>query len=221
MTNIVIFGGTGMIGQRAVREALSRGDKVTAVARDTSRITDQDPNLTVKAGDVTDPQSVVALAAGADVVISAVSPPRETWADGAQTQAHASEVLDGLLTGLRSLGADAPRLIVVGGAGNLLAAPGIRLIDTPDFPAEYKNEALAHATLLKGLRGVSDLEWVYFSPPVMIAPGERTGTFRLGGDELLTDAEGNSSISAEDYAVALIDEAENPKHVREHFTIAY
>jgi uncharacterized protein len=221
MTDIVIFGGSGMIGQRAVREALGRGDKVTAVARVTSRITEQDPNLTVETGDVTDPESVAALAAGAEVVISAVSPPRETWADAAQTQAHASEVLNGLLTGLRSLGADVPRLIVVGGAGNLLGAPGTRLVDTPEFPPEYKNEALAHVVLLKGLREASDLEWVYFSPPIVIAPGERTGAFRLGGDELLTDAEGNSSISAEDYAVALIDEAENPKHVREHFTVAY
>jgi uncharacterized protein len=217
MAKIVLFGASGMIGQRVLREALDRGHEVTAVARDTSKLTRTDPKSTVTSGDVTDPGSVAKLAAGADVVISAIS----TRAPGGDPEAALAAVADSLIRGLRSLAPDAPRLIIVGGAGSLEVAPGVRLVDTPEFPAAYKSESLAHAGLLGVFRGVTDLEWTYLSPAAEIAPGERTGTFRLGDDELVVDAAGESRISAEDYAVALVDEAETPKHVGRRFTVGY
>lgn len=218
MAHFVIFGGSGMIGRRAVREALDRGHKVTAVVRDPAKLTEQDPELTVVAGDVTDPAAVAKLSAGADAVISAVSPMTVAVADPEVTFAP---VVVGLVEGLRATGTDAPPLVVVGGAGSLKLPSGERLMDAPFFPDEYKAAAAAHADLLDRLRRVPDLAWSYFSPASVIAPDKRTGTFRLGGDDLLFDPQGDSFISAEDYAVALVDEAESPKHVRERFTIAY
>ena len=218
MAHFVIFGGSGMIGSRTVIESLSRGHQVTAVVRDPARVTAQHPELTMVAGDVTDPAAVAKLTAGADAVISAVSP---MTVPGADPEVTFAPVVAGLVEGLRAAGTDATPLVVVGGAGSLRLPTGERLMDAPFFPDEYKPAALAHADLLERLRGVSDLAWSYFSPASVIAPRERTGTFRLGGDDLLFDAEGESFISAEDYAVALVDEAESPKHVRERFTIAY
>jgi uncharacterized protein len=218
MAKVVLFGASGMIGQRVLREALSRGHEVTGVVRDTSKLTESDPKLTIAAGDVTDSASVAKFAAGADVVISATAAPRVA---GGDPEAVLTAAAHGLIEGLRSLGPDAPRLIVVGGAGSLEVAPGVRLLDAPGFPEEYRAEALAGSAMLGIFRGVSDLEWSYLSPAIEIAPGERTGAFRLGGDEVLADAEGNSRISAEDYAIALVDEAETPKHVRRRFAVAY
>jgi putative NADH-flavin reductase len=110
---------------------------------------------------------------------------------------------------------------VVGGAGSLEVAPGVRLIDTPQFPAIYLNEAKAGAVFLDKLRAEPALNWTFLSPPGLIQPGERTGRFRLGGNQLLVDAAGNSAISAEDFAIALIDELETPNHIRKRFTVAY
>ena len=217
MAKIVLFGASGMIGSRALAEALARGHEVTAVVRDPARVTTTDPKLTVATGDVTDPATVTRLGEGADVVVSAVSQ-RGPGLD--QTAAY-DAVGRGLVEGLRALGADAPRLVVVGGAGSLEVAPGARLVDQPGFPDAYKSEALAHAEVLEKLRGVTDVRWSYLSPAVEIAPGERTGTFRLGGDAVVSDADGKSFISAEDYSIALIDEAESGKHVGERFTLAY
>jgi putative NADH-flavin reductase len=217
MAKIVLFGASGMIGQRALTEALGRGHEVTAVVRDPAKVTTDHPNLTVVAGDVAQPATVTRLAEGADVVVSAVSQ-RGPGLD--QTAAY-DAVGRGLVEGLRALGADAPRLVVVGGAGSLEVAPGQRLVDQPDFPDSYKGEALAHGDLLEKLRAVTDVKWAYLSPAAMIHPGERTGSFRVGGDALMSDADGKSFISAEDYAVALIDEAESGKHVGERFSVAY
>lgn len=220
MANIVIFGGSGMIGQRAVREALGRGDTVTAVARDASRIADEHPNLTKLAGDASDGQLVAKLAAGADAVVISIAPPRTAEATLEDKRAALAAIFDSVLGALRSLGADAPRLIVVGGASSLMVGE-VRLLDTPDFPDIYKTEAASHAEVLERLRGVSDVRWTYLSPAAEIAPAERTGVFRLGGDDLLVDADGKSFISAEDFAVALVDEAEKPQHVGRRFTVAY
>jgi len=218
MSRIVVFGASGMIGQRVLREALDRGHQVTAVARDTSKITASADGLTVTAGDVTDPESVAGLALGADVVVSAIAPPR---VPGADAEGALIAAADGLIDGLRPLGEDAPLLIVVGGAGSSEVAPGVRLVDSPGFPDLYKAEALAHAATLEHFRRAVDLAWTVLSPAATIAPGERTGVFRLGRDELITDAEGNSNISAEDFAVAVIDEAEKPSHLGHRFTIGY
>lgn len=220
MAHFVIFGGSGMIGGRAVREALSRGHRVTAVVRDPAKLTEKDASLTVVAGDVTDPATVAKFAAGADAVVSAVSPAQLAGAEPQLTVTFAP-VFTGLVGGLRALGAQAPRLVVVGGASSLKLPTGERLFDAPGFPEAYKPAALAHADFLERLRGVSDLHWSYLSPSAEVAPDKRTGTFRLGGDELLLDAEGKSFISAEDYAIALIDEAEDPKHPRRRFTVGY
>jgi uncharacterized protein len=222
MSKIVVFGASGMIGERVLREALDRGHQVTAVARDASKITrsadGSTGGLTVAAGDVTDPESVAGLALGADVVVSAVAPPR---AAGADAEGALVAAANGLIDGLRPLGEDAPMLIVVGGAGSLEVSPGVRLVDTPDFPDVYKAESLAQAAALEHYRAVVDLAWTVLSPAATIAPGERTGVFRLGHDELIADAEGNSSISAEDFAVAVLDEAESPSHLGRRFTLAY
>ncbi|HEX4788940.1 MAG TPA: NAD(P)H-binding protein [Actinospica sp.] len=217
MAQLVLFGASGMIGGRVLAEALERGHQVTAVVRDPSKVKGGDPNLTVVAGDVTDPASVTRVAQGADAVIAAVS----RRGPGLDQKAAYRAVGDGLVQGLRALGADAPPLVLVGGAGSLEVAPGQRLVDQPGFPDTYKSEALAHADLLDWLRGVEDVKWAYASPAAEIAPGERTGNFRLSGDALLSDADGRSFISAEDFAVALVDEAESGTHRGRRFTAAY
>ena len=217
MSKIVIFGGSGMIGQRAVREALSRGHEVTAVVRNPSKVTEEHPNLTVQAADVTDATAVEKIVTGADAVISAVSPRTPGIEPKQQVEAN----IDSLITALRAIGNSAPYLVVVGGAGSLLVGSGERLVDQPFFPDIYKAEALAHAAGLERLRGVSDVAWTYVSPAGVIAPGERTGAFRLGDDYLLADADGNSNISAEDYAIVLIDEVERREHAGRRFTAAY
>jgi putative NADH-flavin reductase len=217
MSKIVVFGASGMIGQRVVREALSRGHEVTAAVRNPDKVTEQHPNLTVQAADVTDPAAVEKLVAGADAVISTTSP----RTPGIEPKDQVAANIDSLVSVLRSLGDSAPYLVVVGGAGSLLIGSGERLVDQPYFPDIYKPEALAHAEGLEKLRGVSDVAWTYVSPAGVIQPGERTGTFRLGDDYLVTDAEGDSNISAEDYAIVLIDEVEKREHVGRRFTAAY
>ncbi|HWG28291.1 NAD(P)-dependent oxidoreductase [Actinospica sp.] len=217
MAKVVLFGASGMIGQRTLTEALGRGHEVTAVVRDPAKVTAKGEKLTVHAGDVTDPATVTRVAEDADTVIAAVSQ-RGPGLD--QTAAY-QKVGESLIEGLRALGEDAPPVVIVGGAGSLEVAPGQRLVDQPEFPDAHKGEALAHAELLGWLRGVTDVKWAYLSPAAVIAPGERTGTFRLGDNGLISDAEGKSFISAEDFAVALVDEAESGAHIGERFTIGY
>jgi putative NADH-flavin reductase len=113
------------------------------------------------------------------------------------------------------------RVLIVGGAASLEVAPGVMLIDTPGFPEQIKVQAAPAVEALKAIRQIKDLEWSFVSPSIMIVPGERTGKFRLGGDELLKDAKGESKISQEDFAIALVDECEKPKHVRKRFTVGY
>jgi uncharacterized protein len=207
--NVVLYGASGMIGSRVLRELLQRGHTVTAVVRNPERI--NAPGGRVVKGDLTDEASVAATAKGADAAISAYAPPQDQ-PDAIVPAAHA------LLAGLKKAGVQ--RLIFVGGAGTLEAAPGVQVVDAPDFPAQWKGIALAHRNVL-GVIKASDLDWSYFSPAGLIQPGERTGNFRLGTTKLLTDAKGESRISAEDYAIALVDELENPRHLRQHFTVAY
>ena len=217
MAQLVVFGASGMIGQRVLAEALGRGHHVTAVVRDPKRIEGGEPNLAVLAGDVTDPGTVTRVAQGEDAVIACVS----RRDPGIDQKAAYRAVGDGLVNGLRALGDDAPRLVLVGGAGSLEVAPGRRLLDQPGFPEAYKAEALAHADVLDRMREVKDVKWTYASPAAEIAPGERTGVFRTSGDALLSDGYGRSFITAEDFAIALVDEAESGAHVGERFTAAY
>jgi uncharacterized protein len=201
---VALIGATGNVGSRVLAELLSRGHVVTAIARHQEKAPER-PGVTAKRGDVSDKLGLTALLGGHDAAISAVrfsaSDPRI------------------LIDAVKA--AKIPRYLVVGGAGSLEVAPGQKLIDTPSFPAAYKPEASKGGEFLQMLRAENDLDWTFLSPSAVIAAGERTGKFRLGGDQLLTDGNGKSSISYEDFAVALVDELEKPAHSRRRFTVGY
>lgn len=211
---IAVYGAGGNIGQRIVKEALSRGHHVTAIVREPARYTEKHERLKVVAGDVLDSAQVGKLVAGQDIVISAVGPGR------AKTNVTLyKEAAESLVPALRKLGKKAPYLIAVGGAGSLEVAPGVLLVEK--LPEAIRPDILGQKAALDYYRGVTDVKWTYFSPAGLIAPGERTGKFRLGGDQLVVDAKGESRISMEDYAIATINEAETREHSGKRFTIAY
>lgn len=209
---IIIFGASGLLGTRLVSEALLRGHEITAVARDVAPLKQRMRPIRVASADATDPDSVAAVATGHEGALSAVT-----------QHAHPEMLSDaarGLLEGLGRAGV--PRLVVAGGAGSLLVGAGQRLVDTPDFPDDYKPEAFAAADALEIFRAYDGpVDWSYLSPAAVLEPGERTGRYRLGGDELLVDAQGASRITMEDFAIAMLDELEHPAHVRQRFTAAH
>ncbi len=205
MTHVAILGITGRVGSRIATELLRRRHTVTGIARNVAPAAAQ-PGLTLKAGDVTDAETLAALLKGHDVVVSST---RFVGGTDAAT----------LIAAARRAGVK--RVIVVGGAGSLEVAPGVALVDTPEFPEIYKAEAVGGSAFLQTLRAETELDWTFLSPSALFEPGERTGRFRLGGDRLLVDASGNSHISMEDYAIALADELETPKHSRARFTVGY
>ncbi len=209
---IALFGATGMIGSRIAAEAARRGYQVTALARNPARVPAEVANLKAAQADLLDAASVGAAVRGHDVVASAYAPPQDDVA--AVTRATRA-----LVEGVRAAGLK--RLVVVGGAGSLEVAPGKQLVDTEGFPDAYKPVALAHRDAFEYYRGIADLDWTVFAPAALIAPGERTGQFRIGAGALLADAEGNSRISAEDYAIAFVDELEQGRFVRQIATVAY
>jgi hypothetical protein len=210
---IAIFGATGTIGRRISEEALRRGHQVTAITRHPVGSHWSDERVAQGRADVTDPAAVASAVQGFDAVISSVSP-------GSGQPRILSDAARSLVEGLKR--AAVRRLIVVGGAGSLEVAPGVQLVDTPEFPAAWRGVALAHRDALDVLRaaGTTDLDWTYFSPAALIQPGTRTGRYRTGGDQLLTDPAGNSFISTEDFAVAVLDELERPAHVGHRLTVA-
>jgi uncharacterized protein len=212
---IVLFGASGAIGRLIAGEAAARGHQVSAVVRDPSRVPAAQ-GVTARAGDVLDPDVVAEVAAGHDAVVSAIGPGHDGTGDPQVVAAAARSLIEGLRrAGVR-------RLVVVGGAGSLEVAPGIQLLDTPEFPEAWKGIARAHREALEIYRGAaSDLDWTYFSPADVIEPGERTGRFRTGGDQLLRDADGRSRISTEDFAAALVDELEKAEHPGQRVTVAY
>jgi len=203
MAKVALIGASGNAGSRILKELSDRHHSVTAIARTPDRIA-RLPGVTAVRGDVFDLAGLTALLTGHDAVVSAV-----------HFVASDPEIL---IAAVRASGV--LRYLVVGGAGSLEVAPGQRLIDQPDFPAAYKDEASKGAAFLGRLRTIADLDWTFLSPSAMFVPGTRTGTFRLGTDQLLSTADG-SSISYEDYAVALVDEIETPAHVRRRFTVGY
>ncbi len=208
---LIVFGATGMLGSRLVAEAVRRGHEVTAVARDPSRFTGPEA-VRATAGDATDADSVAAVAKGHEVALSAVTQHEHPE----MLVAAARALLDGLArAGVR-------RLVVAGGAGSLRVGSGERLMDTPGFQEEWKPEAQAQADALALYEHAgTDLEWSYVSPGALLEPGDRTGTYRVGGDQLLTDDEGRSRITMEDFAIAMLDEVEHPTHPRQRFTAAH
>jgi putative NADH-flavin reductase len=212
-----LYGATGTIGSRILKELLSRGHVVTAVVRDPSKLAPQ-TNLTVEKGDMLDADGIAKTAKGADVVVSSYGPPSGAQGPDPTKVSQLVDATRALMAGVRRAGA--PRIIMVGGAGSLEVSPGLQIVDSPTFPDAYKPVALAHRDAFHVLRE-SDLNWTYFSPAMSIQPGERTGKFRLGKDALVTDGKGNSSISAEDYAIALVDEVEQARHTKQRFTIGY
>lgn len=214
---IVLFGATGNIGQRVIQEALRRGHEVVGVVRDPAAVQSPDPKVRLLRGDATDAGSVAAVVRGADAVVSAISPRPNARGLAAPSLVVAARAL---IAGMKQAGAK--RLVVVGGAGSLEVAPGKQLVDQPEFPAAYKPEALAQRDALTFYRAeAGELDWTFLSPAAEIGPGQRTGRYRVGGEQVLFDAKGKSTISFEDYAVALLDELEKRQHVRGRFTVAY
>jgi hypothetical protein len=201
---VAVIGATGNAGSRIAAELLRRKHEVTGIARNPEKLAAQ-PGLTMKKGDVSDEAGMAALLKGHDAVIHSVR--------FLGTNVHK------VLGAVKKAGV--PRLLVVGGAGSLEVSPGVALIDTPGFPAMAKGEAGAGREFLTVLRTEKELNWTFLSPSASFAPGERTGKFRLAKDELLTGVDGQSRITMEDYAIALVDEVEKPKYPRARFTVGY
>jgi putative NADH-flavin reductase len=213
---IAVIGGNGMIGQRIVREALDRGHRVTVIVRDPSRVDATHERLQLHQGDVLDSARISRLVAGQDVVVNAVGSARSKTPDRSLYRKAA----ESLVSVLRGLDTKAPRLIVVGGVGSLKHPSGQLMLEraAPDRQPEH----LAQKAALDYYRTVHDVSWTYVSPPGSILPGPRTGVFRLGDDTLLIEnGKGAGHISMEDYAVAIVDEAENPRHTGRRFTVGY
>ena len=201
---IAVIGASGNAGSRITVELARRGHSVTAIARHPDKIA-SGANVTPTRGDVMDQAGLARLLAGHDAAISSV---HFLASDPAKLIGAAKESKVG-------------RYLVVGGAGSLEVAPGVRLVTTPGFPVVYKAEAEKGAAFLDLLRAERELSWTFLSPSALFVAGERTGKFRLGTDQLLTGSDGKSSISFEDFAVALADEIERPAHIRQRFTVGY
>jgi putative NADH-flavin reductase len=201
---VAVVGGSGRQGSRLVAELLARGHAVTAIARNPEKI-EARPGVTAKQGDVADPASLAALLKGHDAVISAVR--------------FAGVKPEQLIAAVKQSGVN--RWLIVGGASSLEVAPGVILLDTPGLPEAARPEAAAGVAFFKQLKNERDVDWVFLSPGALLAPGERTGRYRVGKDQLMKDASGKSWISMEDFALAMVDELEKPKHHRQRFHVAY
>jgi putative NADH-flavin reductase len=210
LMHIALYGATGKSGSRILTELLTRGHQVTAIVRDPAKLASQ-TGLTVVQGDLVSVEGIAGKIKGADAVVSAYAPPPD---DTGQLLPVTGRIIDAVKQ------AGVPRLLIVGGAGSLEVAPGVTVISSGHVPAEWLPIAVSHAKLLDQVKQ-SDINWTYFSPAGFFVPGERTGKFRLGTDQLIANEQGDSRISLEDYAIALVDELESPKHERERFTIGY
>lgn len=219
MKNVVLIGASGFAGSAILNEALNRGHRVTAVVLNPDKITVKNPNLTVVKADATSPEALAAIAKGKDAIISAYNP---GWANPhiyEDTLKNYPKIVEGAkLSGVK-------RLLIVGGAGTLFVKPGVRLIDTGTLPEAWIPGVKSLGEFyLNTLTKEKDIDWVFFSPAANLGnlkPGVRTGKYRLGKDNMLFDENGESFISVEDYAVAMIDELEQENHHYERFTAAY
>ncbi len=205
---IALIGATGFVGSKILAESLHRNHEVTALVRDISLLPTS-PNLRSVQVDATDSAALAQAVEGHDVVISAFNPAKDSAGTGTRA----------IIGGVKRSGVR--RLLIVGGAGTLEISPGKRLIDQPDFPAQWKEGALRTAAFLEQIRVENALDWVFISPAANLEPGKRTAKYRVGGDQLMTDDSGESRISVEDYAVAMLDEAERATHHRKRISVAY
>jgi putative NADH-flavin reductase len=201
---IALIGASGNVGSRLVAEATRRGHNVTALARNPEKIATA-PNVTSKKIDALDGTALAEALSGHDVAITATR--------------FVSVLPMIVIAAVKK--AQGPRLVVVGGASSLTAAPGVKVFDTPHFPVAYRAEASAGMAFLEALKASTDLDWTFLSPSSFFGPGPRTEKFRLGKDDLLVAPDGKSSISYDDYAIAMLDEIETPRHSRERFTVGY
>ncbi|WP_216587964.1 NAD(P)-dependent oxidoreductase [Streptomyces brasiliscabiei] len=214
MSRIVVFGSAGKAGSRVVAEAAARGHEVTAVARDIARLGELPEGVRAVAGDVTDTETVASLAEGADTLVLTVGgPDARLYTEAVATTAAA----------VRTVGPKGPRIVHMGGGASLLNEDGVRFFDAPGFPQEYKPYAIGQIQALDAYHALGDdVTWTYLSPPpVHFAPGERTGHYRTGLDQPVVGADGQARISYEDYATALLDEIETPRHLNRRFTVGY
>jgi len=210
---IALIGATGLVGTEVRKELIARGHQVTALVRNPSKLSSE-TGLTLVVADALDAGQVARAVAGHDAVVSAYNP---GWSE--------PKIYDLFLQGTRAIldgvkASGVKRVLVVGGAGSLFVSPDLQLVDTPNFPAEYKQGALAAREALNQIKLESSLEWTFVSPPALMAPGARTGTYRLGGDEVLMDGDHPAGGSVADLAVAIVDELEHPQHLRARFTVA-
>jgi len=211
---IALVGPTGFVGSAVLKELLARGHEVVALARDPAKLPAQD-QLSVAKADALDAAQVAAAVRGADAVVSAYNP-------GWGNPDIYNEFLKGtqaIVAGVKAAGLK--RLLIVGGAGSLYAAPGLQLVDTPEFPAEWKPGALAAREALNQIKQETALDWTFLSPAVHLEPGERRGSYRLGLESPVMDEQGPAHISVADLAVAIVDELEQPAHVQQRFTVGY
>jgi putative NADH-flavin reductase len=208
--NVTLFGATGNAGARILKELLARGHQVTAVVRDPAKLPTQ-PGLTIRKGDLSYENQVAEAVRGTEAVVSAYGP-------GLHSPGDLVGATERLVAGLKQAGVQ--RLLMVGGAGSLEVAPGVQLIDSGYLPEEWKPIALAHRDALEILKA-SDLDWTSLCPAGYFEPGQRTGIFRLGKDNLVANEKGESRISMEDYAIAMVDELEKHAHSRQRFSVGY
>lgn len=216
MKNVVLIGASGFVGTAILNELLNRGHKVTAIVRDPAKVTASNPNLKVVQADVTDTDVLIEASKGKDAVISAYNPGWKNPNIYEETLKNYPLIVDNVKK------AGVERLLIVGGAGTLFYAPGKMVMDADDVPAKLLPGIKSLGEFyLNTLRKENDIDWIFLSPAANMTPGERTGKFRIGKDDLVIDVNGDSNISVEDYAVAMVDELEQKHHHKERFTIGY
>ena len=216
MKNVVLIGASGFVGTAILNELLNRGHKVTAIVRDPAKVPASNPNLKVIQADVTDTDVLIEASKGKDAVISAYNPGWKNPNIYEETLKNYPLIVDSVKK------AGVERLLIVGGAGTLFYAPGKMVMDADDVPAKLLPGIKSLGEFyLNTLRKENDIDWIFLSPAANMTPGERTGKFRIGKDDLVVDVNGDSNISVEDYAVAMVDELEQKKYHKERFTIGY
>lgn len=212
---IALIGASGFVGSSVLNEALQRGHNVTAIVRNPQKISVQDKNLNVIAADIMDENNLISIIKEYDAVISSYNP---GWGD--------PEIYNNFILGSQKImnavkRSGVKRFLVIGGAGSLEIEPGKQLVDSPEFPVEWKQGALAARELLNIIKKENELDWTFLSPAIMLYPGERTDKYRTNTDSPVFDSNGKCEISVQDLAVALIDELENPRFIKKRFTVGY